>query len=210
MTEQAPIRYVVNCQNCRGAFDAMAAPWCSCLQKERTLRCPFCDHCFCTAPSSYKKEFWVGAPAGMWARKQEEHGRSVPFVNPAVGETKRPLVQIVDDEKEILDIAIRVVLGLGYGVVVARNGEEGLAMARTYRPDLVLSDAMMPKMDGREMALRIKEDPETSGVKVIIMTSLYTDARYKTEALKSFRVDGYVPKPLRTGALREILQKHLG
>lgn len=210
MTDQVSTRYKVLCHNCHGAFDAMTASWCSCLQKDRSLRCPHCDLCFCAAPSSFKKSFWVSAPPEMWERKTVELKKDAPFSNPPVGETKRPLVQIVDDEKEILNVAIRVVLGLGYGVIVARNGEEGLALAKQYRPDLVLSDAMMPKMDGREMARRIKEDPETCRITVVIMTSLYTDSRYKTEALKNFRVDSYVAKPLRAPVLREILQKYLG
>ncbi|MEO8033489.1 MAG: response regulator [Acidobacteriota bacterium] len=210
MTERSSTRYKVLCNNCRGAFDAMTASWCSCLQKDRSLRCPLCDQCFCTAPASFKKGFWAAAPPEMWARKQSEQKKDAPFSNPPPGEVKRPLVQIVDDEKEIVNVAIRVVLGLGYGVIVARDGEEGLAMVKEYLPDLVLSDAMMPKMDGREMARRIKDDPLTSKTTVVIMTSLYTDARYKTEALKNFRVDAYVAKPLRAPILREMLQKYLG
>ena len=73
----------------------------------------------------------------------------------------------------------RIIERLGYGVAVAQDGVEGLAMARSYRPELVLTDAMMPKLDGREMGRLIKDDPELTGTKVVVITSLYTDSRYK-------------------------------
>jgi len=94
--------------------------------------------------------------------------------------------------------------------VVARNGQEGLDLAKRYRPDLVLSDALMPQMDGREMCRRIKEDPETAGAKTIVMTGLYTAVKYRTEAHKAYKVDDYLTKPLDFALLREMLQKHLG
>ena len=80
---------------------------------------------------------------------------------------KRPLILVVDDEKDIQRVAVRVLESLGYGLVLAPNGEAGLEIARRYKPDLVLSDALMPKLDGREMCLRLKNDPETAGIKVV-------------------------------------------
>ena len=71
----------------------------------------------------------------------------------------RPLVLLVDDEKDIQRVASRVIQSLGYGLVLGHNGEEGLELAPRYKPDLVLTDALMPRMDGREMARRSRRKP---------------------------------------------------
>jgi len=203
--------YVVACHSCRSTFDALEATWCSCLATERTLVCPSCLSCFCKAQPQYKQTFWRNAPKALWDRKLEEHKQALePPANPEPAEAVRPLVLLVDDEKDIQRVASRAIAGLGYGLVVARNGQEGLDLAKRYRPDLVLSDALMPQLDGREMCRRIKEDPETAGAKTIVMTGLYTAVKYRTEAHKAYKVDDYLTKPLDFALLREMLQKHLG
>ena len=209
--EGAPEGYEVACHNCQRSFDAMEVPWCSCIVTERTLVCPSCLTCFCEAPAPYKRSFWSAAPRGLWDRKfAEHHSEFVSKPNPAQGEVVRPLVLLVDDEQDILRVATRTVESLGYGLIVGRNGSEGLALAKEYRPDLVLTDALMPKLDGREMCRQIKEGAETAGIKVVVMTALYTSVKYQTEAYKSFKVDDYLAKPLDFGQLRAVLEKHLG
>jgi CheY-like chemotaxis protein len=78
----------------------------------------------------------------------------------------------VDDEPDIQRIAARTIASLGYGLVVGRDGLEGLELARRCQPDLVLSDALMPRMDGRKMCRRLKQDHATRDVKVVVMTAL--------------------------------------
>ena len=203
--------YVVQCHKCRLPFDALQASWCSCLGSERTFACPSCGTCFCKAPLAYKSKFWAGAPKELWDRKLEEKRQPFdPPPNPAPGEALRPLVLLVDDEKDVQRVAIRVIDALGYGVVLGRDGVEGLELTRLYKPDLVLTDALMPKLDGREMGRRIKDDPETAHIKVVVMTGLYTNVKYQTEAFRAFKVDDYLIKPLDSEQLRAVLGKHLG
>jgi len=85
-----------------------------------------------------------------------------------------------------------------------------LDLAQRYKPDLVLTDALMPRMDGREMARRIKEEAATAKAKVVVMTALYTNVKYRTEGFKKYKVDDYLAKPLTFEDLRAVLQKHLG
>jgi CheY-like chemotaxis protein len=206
-----PAGYVVQCHKCRMPFDALQASFCSCLVSERSLTCPSCGACFCKAPLAYKSKFWSAAPKQLWDRKLEERREEfVPPPNPPPGAVTRPLVLVVDDEKDIQRVAIRVVEALGYGVLLAPNGIEALLLVKQYKPELVLTDALMPKLDGREMARRIKEDPETANVKVVVMTALYTQVKYQTEAYKTFKVDDYLTKPLETEQLRAVLEKHIG
>ena len=201
--------YVVICHKCQARFDALVALWCHCLASERSVLCPSCGSCFCKVPA-VQQAFWKGAPQEMRDRRTQETREA--FSAPAMPtETlKRPLVLVVDDETIIQKVATRAIEALGYGVLVATNGEQGLELARQHKPDLVLSDALMPKLDGREMGRRIKEDPETRHVKVVLMTALYKGIKYEQEAKRAYRADDYLTKPLDVEQLRAVLQKHLG
>ena len=204
------IRFKVDCQNCGGKYDAMKASWCSCLGKDRTLRCPHCDECFCKAPVGDRNKFWASAPPELKERRKEQgHEQVAPFQNPPPDAIRRPMVLLVDDDRLLHSIAIRIIEGLGYGVAVAKDGVEGLAMAQSYRPELVLTDAMMPRLDGREMGRLIKNDPALKGTRVVVITSLYTDTRYKNEALSQFRADEYLSKPVGARQLQDVVKRHL-
>ena len=202
--------YAVTCFSCRAAFDAVDADWCSCLAKERSLVCTNCLSCFCKAPPAYKEKFWVQAPPRLFERKTSEARRqqaALP-VNPDAAEVKRPLVLTVEDDEEIQAIVARVCSNLGYGFIYATNGQDGLDVARAYRPNMILSDAFMPKLDGREMCRILKESAEFD-CKMVVMTGLYTDTKYRSEALKRFHVDDYISKPVAITDLVNLLQKHL-
>jgi CheY-like chemotaxis protein len=147
----------------------------------------------------------------MWDRKLEPRREEFkPPTNPPPATAQRPLVLVVEDEKEIQRVAVSVIEALGYGLVLARDGQEGLDLAREYKPDLVLTDALMPKLDGREMARQLKQSPETAQIKIVVMTALYTSVKYQQEAYRAFKVDGYLTKPLEFEDLRATLEKHLG
>lgn len=189
----APVdRHIVHCLRCQKPYDSVTAQWCNCLSKDRTLQCPNCGGCFCFANHSFKQTFWVGAPAVIWQRKMHEPAAARRVeTDPAL---KRPLVLIVDDEPEIRAMAVEVVASLGYGYVVASNGEEGLALAREHRPEVVVTDAFMPKLDGREMCRRIKSEAGCGNPFVVIMTSLYKA----------------VSKPFDAAKLRQTLRRLIG
>jgi CheY-like chemotaxis protein len=70
----------------------------------------------------------------------------------------------------------------------------------------VLTDALLPKLDGREIALRLKSDPATRAIKVVVMTALYKGTRYRIEAINSFGVDEYIEKPVDPGRLRKLAE----
>jgi len=86
-----------------------------------------------------------------------------------------------------------ILAGGGYRVSLAMDGEKGLATARAIRPDLVISDVLMPVMDGYEMCRKIKEDLSLTGVPVILLTSL-TDPRDIIRGIEA-RADYYITKP---------------
>ncbi|MDQ3281720.1 MAG: response regulator [Acidobacteriota bacterium] len=202
--------YDVACFNCQLTFDATRAEWCSCVGRDNTLVCEHCHGCFCKAPAAYRERFWIDAPPSLFERKMIGSKRNLnSSSNPSPREVKRPLILLVEDDENVQLIVRTVVSSMGYGFVVGANGQEGLSLAREYHPDLILSDAFMPKLDGREMCRLLKEDPMTAGAKAIIMTGLYTDRKYRNEALDYFKVDDYVAKPLAVDDLIKLFKKHL-
>ena len=202
--------YDVCCFNCQGTFDATHAEWCSCVGRDNTLVCPHCNGCFCKAPAAYRERFWIDAPPSLFERKMIGSKRNLGArTNPAPAEVKRPLILLVEDDENVQLIVRTVVSNMGYGFVVGADGQEGLSLARQYSPDMILSDAFMPKLDGREMCRLLKEDPNTSRSKAVIMTGLYTDRKYRNEALDYFKVDDYVAKPLAVDDLIKLFKKHL-
>lgn len=120
---------------------------------------------------------------------------------------KRPLVMFADDDRVGRAIASRLIQSLGFGVVLAVNGEDALDKAREHRPELIITDALMPRLDGREMSRIIKS--EIPSTKVVVITSVYKDARYKYEAMKDFAVDDYLRKPINEDELRKVILKYL-
>src|SRR5436309_8297037 len=82
------------------------------------------------------------------------------------------LILVVDDEPDLLALLVDQVSSLGYEVAAARDGTEGLRLAMDRRPDIILTDVIMPYMDGPEMLDRLRSRPETREIPVIAITSL--------------------------------------
>ncbi len=80
-------------------------------------------------------------------------------------------VLIVEDEQEIRDLLAHYLRKEGYRPVVASDGEAGLALARSERPDMILLDIMLPKMDGLELLRVIRADPAIARTPLIMLTA---------------------------------------
>jgi len=193
--------YVLACPSCGVVSDAALALWCDCLTKERTPRCTSCGRCLCKLGVEQRRRFWGGAPPSMHTRRRSEMRQHSPAVAVA---TKAPLVLLVDDDEEIRAIGSHVISRLGFRCATATNGPEALVMMAVEEPAIVITDALMPQMDGRELCRFVKR---SSSAKVVIMTSLYTAAHYKYEAFKRFGADEYLAKPIDFAALQATLQR---
>jgi CheY-like chemotaxis protein len=202
-------KYMVACNDCAVPFDALRAQWCECLSRERSFACPKCGACVCSAPQPVRDRFWSDAPRSMWARRREGPPSLRVPSSVLVLDPSRPSVLVADDEEKIRQIAARVIRGLGLNVALAENGLRCLEMARATRPRVVLADALMPKMDGREVCRQLKEDPATASIRVIIMTSVYVNPKYVVEARTEFHADDYLCKPVTPTAIETTLAKYL-
>ena len=178
-----------NCFHCDAINRATQNAWCCCVGTENTLVCEKCGRCFCDAPNVWKKKVW--AVIGTIVAHDK-----VTYV--------RPIILIIDDDRVIHSVSARVLAHFPGTVLHAYDGKEGLRMAKEIKPDVVITDCLLPIVDGREIARLLKADPETRAIRIIAMTAMYRGARYRHEALTDFAVDEYIEKPVSAAMLREI------
>lgn len=80
-------------------------------------------------------------------------------------------ILVVDDEQDLRDALHTALSRIGYNVIVAQNGEEGLSLALTHKPNLILLDINMPKMNGHEVLHALRRDPWGKNVPVVMLTN---------------------------------------
>ena len=127
----------------------------------------------------------------------EDEPLAVAQVEIAVRPSGRRTVLVVDDEPEIRLLVQRALEKHGFAVEAAADGEEGLAKAEAMLPDLVLLDAMLPKVHGFEACRRLKSSPRTRQVPVMMMTAVYRGWRFAQDAREAYGAEDYVEKPFR-------------
>ncbi len=105
----------------------------------------------------------------------------------------RKLILVVDDTETVLIFTKMMLSGQAAEVVVARNGMEALKRVEEQAPDLILMDIMMPELDGVETCRRLKSDPRTGGIPVVMVTTKGNPERME-EAFAA-GCDDYLTKP---------------
>ena len=120
-------------------------------------------------------------------------------------------ILLVDDDPDILEALTIILEAQGYEVVTAKDGIEGLANLKAEKPDLLILDLLMPKMDGFAVCKEL-QDPRWSKFKdvpILILTSVREEAsrrRYELETGLELNVDDYVEKPISP----EVLLQRVG
>ena len=103
------------------------------------------------------------------------------------------LVLVVDDDP-VIQRLLKVNFEMeGYDVITASDGVEGLERARKDRPDAVILDVMMPRMDGLEVARMLKEDPSTASIPVLLLSAKAQETDVRAGGASG--ADDYVTKP---------------
>ena len=108
-------------------------------------------------------------------------------------------ILIVDDERRNRDLLEVMLEPLGYVLTTAVSGDEALASVAAQRPDLILLDVMMPGMDGYQVAMRLKNDPATAGIHILLLTSL-DDQNSRAHGLRAGAED-VLSKPVNRAEL---------
>jgi DNA-binding response OmpR family regulator len=115
-----------------------------------------------------------------------------------------PVLLVADDDEDILNLVKLRLSRSGYDVVVARDGEEALRLAREQQPDLAVLDWMMPKVSGLDVLRAIRADAETSDIPVILLTARASEANI-AEGLAA-GADDYIAKPFSPQELAARIQ----
>ena len=157
---------------------------------------------------AYVEEALRWLPDGSEA-KQEERSKEELARRPAeaeAGKDERPLIVLADDNSD-LRAYVRRLLSERYRVHAVGNGEEALAAARELHPDLILSDIMMPGMDGFAVLRALREDEQTRAIPVILL-SARAGEESRVEGLHA-GADDYLVKPFTARELMARVDAHL-
>ncbi len=111
-----------------------------------------------------------------------------------------PKILVVDDEPEIVKLVAKLMEARGHLVTIARDGQEALDSVERERPDLIVLDLNLPKLDGFEVCRRLKGADTTKAIPIIMLTASYVTVDDATRGIGS-GADEYVVKPF----LREVL-----
>ncbi len=116
-------------------------------------------------------------------------------------------ILIVEDNRRLLNL-YQLALKKSFDIILAYNGKEAVEMALSQHPDLILMDVMMPEMDGLEAVSRLKEDPATASIPVILLTA-------KSQRIDIFEgyvsgADDYISKPFTGAQLLNGINQYLG
>jgi chemosensory pili system protein ChpA (sensor histidine kinase/response regulator) len=119
-----------------------------------------------------------------------------------------PTVMVVDDSVTVRKVACRFLEREGFQVITARDGIEAMQLLQEHRPDIMLLDIEMPRMDGFEVARRIKASEELKSLPIIMITSR-TGEKHRERAL-DIGVEGYLGKPYQEEELLETMSAFMG
>ncbi|MBD2212227.1 response regulator [Nostoc linckia FACHB-104] len=150
--------------------------------------------------------FWFDAdiPESLeWADKSKvtQQGSITGFKG------KKQKILVVDDRWENRSVLMNLLEPIGFEIVEAEDGKEGLAKAVDFQPDLIITDITMPVMNGLEMIQNLRNLPEYQDIKIIVSSASVFD----TDKQKSLDAgaDDFMPKPVQASDLIEKLQAHL-
>ncbi len=142
------------------------------------------------------------------ARESEQRVKSTDSQSRIIGfRGQAPPILIVDDQTHNRDILVKLLSPLGFEVIEATNGEEGLAKAKQDQPGLILLDLVMPVLDGFETSRRIRQEPNFQEVPIIAISA----SILPQEQLLSYQAgcNAFLSKPIDFKRLLEMIEVHL-
>lgn len=124
------------------------------------------------------------------------------------GASVKPLVLVVEDHDDTRFMLTYLLERRGCRVASAEDGEMAVRVAEQTRPDLILMDAVLPRMDGLEATRRIRKKPALSCVPIVFLSG-HAEAPFRAVALETGG-DDYLIKPFEIDQLERVLERHLG
>ncbi len=117
------------------------------------------------------------------------------------------VILIVEDDPKSLILARDLLQISGFTTIEATDGEQGIELAKAKKPDLILMDIMMPRMDGYTACREIKMDKATKAIPVVMLTSLGYELNKQLG--KGVGADGYITKPVNRQELLDVISRFL-
>lgn len=125
---------------------------------------------------------------------------------------KQPYILVVDDDPDILEGIIAILESQDYRLATARDGVECLEILNAEKPDLLILDLLMPRMDGWGVIRKIRSDPKFADMPIMILTTVVEDAsrrRYELETGLAMDIQEYIQKPAKPTTLLQLVEKLL-
>ena len=122
-------------------------------------------------------------------------------------------ILLVDDDPDFVEAVAAILEGKGHEVVKAYDGDEGLEKVKEERPDLIVLDVMMPRMDGYAVCKKLKADPEYRSIPVLLLTAVAAKiptTRYTQQMGMETEADDYIDKPVEPEELVKRVEALLG
>ncbi len=117
---------------------------------------------------------------------------------------KQSYILVVDDDPDILDGILAVLESQPYRLLTARDGKRCMEMIQLEKPDLLILDLLMPRMDGFAVIRALRESPDYDALPIMVLTTVVEDAsrrRYELETGMGMDVQDYIQKPVLPGEL---------
>ncbi|MBM2824614.1 MAG: two-component system, OmpR family, alkaline phosphatase synthesis response regulator PhoP [Dehalococcoidales bacterium] len=117
------------------------------------------------------------------------------------------VILVVEDDPSSMKLVIDILQVSGYETIEATDGEQGVRLAKDNKPDLILMDIMMPRMDGYTACTVIKSDQETRNIPIVFLTAV--DYALNKRLGNMVGGVGYITKPISLPALQKVLSQFL-
>lgn len=116
-------------------------------------------------------------------------------------------ILVIEDMPDSADLAAQILRNYGYEVLLAENGEQGLAVAAERQPDLIIYDYWLPDLDARTFLTRLRAIPQLEKTKVVVCTA--TPQAVLQQSVGDLGFDAYILKPYRLSSFMQIVEAQL-
>ncbi|MCV6636615.1 ATP-binding protein [Candidatus Albibeggiatoa sp. nov. NOAA] len=151
--------------------------------------------------------FWITLALPEASNLVKAHQTQTPYQHILGYKGKRHTLLVIDDKKENRMVLNSLLSPLDFNIIEAENGLEGLDMVQAHRPDLVMTDLVMPKLDGFELSRRLRTMPEFQTLPIIVVSASVFD--YHQEQSFAAGCSAFIPKPVHADVLFTYLQEYL-
>ena len=146
--------------------------------------------------------------ASALVRSRPEEEVAVPAATRPGTRDQRTYVMVVDDSITVRRVTERLLERNGMRVITAKDGVDAVALLQDHRPDIILLDIEMPRMDGYEVANHVRNDPQLKNIPIVMITSRVGE-KHRARAMES-GVDDYLGKPYQESQLLAAIEALTG